>query len=191
MDTISVQEREVRDNEGRWYSLRVRPYLTLDNKSDGAVLMLVDIDALKQSEKEIAKSRDYAESVLLTTRSPLVVLTEDLRVHSANAAFCKTFKVSPGETEGHLIYELGNSQWNIPKLREFLEDILPRNSFFDDYEITHDYKDWTPHHAAQCPPVAGPGGGFPRKNPARHRRRDRQQADGGAGGASAVAGPEQ
>ena len=66
IDTISVQEREVRDKEGRWYSLRIRPYLALDNKLDGAVLMLVDIDALKQSEKQTAKSRDYAESILQT-----------------------------------------------------------------------------------------------------------------------------
>jgi len=140
IDTISERELEVQDTEGRWYSLRVRPYLTLDNKIDGVVLVLADIDTLKRSEREIAAARDYAEAILRTTRYPLVVLTAELRVHAANAAFYQTFKVPPGETNGRLIYELGNGQWNIPKLRELLEDILPRNSFFDDFDVTHDFE---------------------------------------------------
>src|SRR5207302_6065311 len=140
IDTISERELEVQDKEGRWYSLRVRPYLALDNKIDGVVLVLADIDALKRSEQEIASARDYAEAILRTTRYPLVVLTEELRVHTANAAFYKTFKVLPGETNGRLIYEVGNGQWNIPTLRVFLEDILPRNSFFEDFEVTHDFE---------------------------------------------------
>src|SRR3989442_882325 len=140
IDTISERELEVQDTEGRWYSLRVRPYLTLDNKIDGVVLVLADIATLKRSERDIAAARDYAEAILRTTRYPLLVLTAELRVHAANAAFCQTFKVPPGETNGRLIYELGNGQWNIPKLRELLEDILPRNSFFDDFEVTHDFE---------------------------------------------------
>ncbi len=140
IDTVQEREREVQDKQGRWYSVRARPYMTLDNRIDGAVLMLVDIDALKRSEQAIAVARDYAEGILRTTRYPLVVLTSDLRVDTANAAFYKTFRASPRETEGRLIYELGNGQWNIPKLREFLEDILPRNSFFDDFEVTHEFQ---------------------------------------------------
>jgi len=140
IDTSSERELGVQDNEGRWYSLRARPYLTLDNKIDGVVLVLSDIDTLKRSEQEIAAARDYAEAILRTTRYPLVVLTAELRVSTANAAFYKTFTVRPGETNGRLIYEVGNGQWNIPRLREFLEDILPRNSFFDDFEVTHDFE---------------------------------------------------
>jgi two-component system CheB/CheR fusion protein len=140
IDTVTERELEVQDEEGRWYSLRARPYLTLDNKIDGVVLVLADIDTLKRSEQEIAAARDYAEAILRTTRYPLVVLTADLRVTTANAAFYKTFNVPPGETNGRLIYEIGNGQWNIPKLRQLLEDILPRNSFFDDFEVTHDFE---------------------------------------------------
>src|SRR5438034_1765213 len=136
--TLSERELEVQSTDGRWYSLRGRPYLTLDNKIDGAVLVLVDIDALKRSEQETGGARDYAEAILQTTRHPLLVLTAELRVHTANAAFYKTFEVLPGETIGRLIYEVGNGQWNIPKVRELLEDILPRNSFFDDFEVAHD-----------------------------------------------------
>src|SRR5947199_1823286 len=125
IDTISERELEVQDNDGRWYSLRVRPYLTLDNKIDGVVLVLADIDTLKRSEQEITVARDYAEAILRTTRYPLVVLTAELRVHAANTAFYQTFKVPPGETNGRLIYELCNGQWNIPKFRVLLVDIQP------------------------------------------------------------------
>ncbi|HEV2669328.1 MAG TPA: chemotaxis protein CheB, partial [Blastocatellia bacterium] len=106
IDTVSVKEVEMRDGAGRWYSLRVRPYKTLDNKIEGAVVVLVDIDALKKTEREIGAARDYAEAILRTARDPLVVLRADLTVDSANEAFYKTFKVRPAETEGRSIYEL-------------------------------------------------------------------------------------
>ncbi|HKQ74714.1 MAG TPA: chemotaxis protein CheB [Blastocatellia bacterium] len=140
IDTVSAKELEAQDTEGRWYSMRVRPYKTLDNKIDGAVIALVDIDALKRSEAEIQEARDYAEAIVRTTRDPLLILNADLRVHTANEAYYYTFKVSPAESEGRLIYDLSNGQWNIPRLRELLEDILPRNSFFNDFEVTHDFE---------------------------------------------------
>jgi two-component system CheB/CheR fusion protein len=140
IDTVSVKEREVRDSAGRWHLLRVRPYKMLDNKIDGAVVALLDIDALKQTEREIKAQRDYAEAILRTVRDPLVVLSPDLRVETANDAFYKTFKVTPDVTEGRLIYDLGNHQWDIPKLRQLLEEIIPRNSFFNDYEVTHEFQ---------------------------------------------------
>ena len=138
----SVREREceLRDKAGRWYSLRVRPYLTVDNKVDGAVLVLVDINELKINEQALTGARDYAETILGTVRDPLVILDGDLRVHTANEAFYRIFKVSPAEAEGHLIFELGNNQWQIPKLRQLLEEILQRNSFFNNFEITHDFE---------------------------------------------------
>ena len=140
IDTISEREREVRDKTGRCYSLRARPYLTLDNKIDGSVLVLVDIDALKRSEQAIAAARDYAANTLKTVRDSLLVLDADLRVNHANEAFYKTFQVSPAESEGRLFFDLGNGQWNIPRLHQLLEGILPRNSFFNDYEVTRDFE---------------------------------------------------
>ena len=140
IDTVSVKEREARDGAGRWYSLRVRPYKTLDNKIDGAVVALLDIDALKQTELEIKAARDYAEAILRTARDPLVVLGADLRMETANDAFYKTFKVSPDATEGRLIYDLGNRQWDIPQLRQLLEEIIQRNSAFNDYEVTQEFQ---------------------------------------------------
>jgi PAS domain S-box-containing protein len=72
-------------------------------------------------------------------REPLVVLDTNLRVISVNHSFYQTFKVTPEDTEGKLIYDLGNRQWNIPKLRVFLEEIIPRNNRFENFEVEHEF----------------------------------------------------
>jgi two-component system CheB/CheR fusion protein len=87
----------------------------------------------------VIKSLEYSESIIDTVREPLIVLDQDLRVVSASRSFYDFFKVKPEETVGQLIYDLGNKQWNIPKLRELLEDILPKKATFDDYEVEHDF----------------------------------------------------
>ena len=79
------------------------------------------------------------EDVVETIREPLLVLNSDLKVISANRSFYEFFKVKPEETVGQLIYNLGSKQWNIPKLRELLETILPQKTTFDDYEVEHDF----------------------------------------------------
>ena len=95
---------------------------------------------LKQAEQIALKARRYAESIVETVREPLVVLDAHLEVVTANRSFFKTFKVAPEETEGKLIYEIGNRQWDIPRLREFLEEIIPKNASFDDFEVKHDFE---------------------------------------------------
>jgi PAS domain S-box-containing protein len=77
------------------------------------------------------------EDIVETVREPLIVLDPDLRVLSANRSFYKSFRVTPEETIGNLIYDLGNRQWDIPGLRKLLEEILPENNKFDDYEVEH------------------------------------------------------
>jgi PAS domain S-box-containing protein len=80
------------------------------------------------------------DSILDSIREPLVVLDSDLIVVKANQSFYRTFNVSPERTEGVLIYELGNRQWDIPKLRELLEEILPKNTHFNDFEVEHHFE---------------------------------------------------
>ncbi len=84
-------------------------------------------------------ARELAESILNTVREPLIVLDQDLRVVTISRSFYEVFKVSPEETVGQHIYDLGNKQWDIPKLRELLETILPQKTTFDDYEVEHDF----------------------------------------------------
>ena len=139
MDHLAVKEVEVRNREGRWYSLRLKPYRTLDQRIDGVVLALVDIDTLKRSLGEAEEARNFAQGIVETLREPLLVLDGDLRVISANSAFYQVFQGVPQETENRLIYELGDRQWNIPALRKLLEEILPRDSVFQDFAVDADF----------------------------------------------------
>ncbi len=125
--------RDVRDAQGRWYSLRILPSVGPDGTTDGAVMMLIDIDAAK-------RGLDFAEAIVETVREPLVTLNQNLQVLEANKAFYETFHSARHETEGRLIYDLGNGQWNIPQLRELLENILPTHSTFRDFEVTHEFE---------------------------------------------------
>ena len=93
----------------------------------------------KMKKLEIQDALEYTKSIINTVREPLIILYEDLSVALANRSFYQAFKVKPGETEGKLIYDLGNRQWDIPKLRELLEDILPKTTSFDNFEVEHDF----------------------------------------------------
>lgn len=140
VSTGAELEREVLDQTGRWYSLLARPYITLDKKVDGAVLLMMDINELKQGEQAVAAARDYAENTVETVRDPLLVLNAELCVESANRSFYRAFRVEPSETIGTFIYELGNHQWDIPRLRELLEEILPHSTSIEAFQVEHDFE---------------------------------------------------
>jgi two-component system CheB/CheR fusion protein len=133
MESGNRKPRDIRDSHGRWYSLRILPSVGPDGKIDGAVLMLIDIDAAK-------RGLDFAEAIVETVREPLVILNQNLQVMKANKTFYESFQATRVETEGHLIYDLGNRQWNIPKLRELLENILPAHATFRDFEVIHEFE---------------------------------------------------
>src|SRR3954471_10794261 len=88
----------------------------------------------------VEEALTYAESIIDTVRDPLLVLDAELRVRSASRSFYEDFAVEPRETEGRLVYELGNGQWDIPELRTLLEGILPEAGSFRDFEVTHDFE---------------------------------------------------
>jgi PAS domain S-box-containing protein len=93
----------------------------------------------KRAEQAVQEAREYAESIVETVREPLVVLDNDLRVISVNRSFCQTFNVTPEDAEGKLIYDLGNRQWDISKLRVLLEEIIPRDNQFQNFEVEHEF----------------------------------------------------
>jgi len=132
---MAVREYEVQDRQGRWFILRAHPYRTAENKIEGAILLLIDIDELKRT----TESRDYSQAIINTLHEPLVVLRPDLRVNTANRAFYELLDTVPRETEGQLIYELGGGVWDFPQLRELLEQTVPRNHSFTDFELTRDF----------------------------------------------------
>ena len=100
---------------------------------------IVDGTVAKQLETEIQDAREFAENIVETVREPLVVLNSDLKILTANHSFYDTFKVTPEETIGNFIYDLGNRQWDIPKLRILFEEILPHDTVFNGYEVEHDF----------------------------------------------------
>jgi len=137
VDTTTLQEREVQEKgAGRWHLLRVRPYKTWDSKMDGAVLSFQDVDSLKRT---LDQTRQFADAIIENAREPMVILDAGLRITTANRAFYQTFQVSHEETEGRLIYDLGNGQWNIPRLRALFDDISQNNARIDDFEVEHEF----------------------------------------------------
>lgn len=128
IETASNREFDVRNKSGHWYSLRLRPYRTIENTVDGAVVMLVDIDVLKRAS-------EYIRSIVRTVREPLLVLDADLRVRTASRAYYERFRVSSDDTEGRFVYEIGGGEWDIPELRRLLDAVLRVQSPFDDFEV--------------------------------------------------------
>ena len=98
------------------------------------------IAELKRAEQTFEKVQIYTKSILETIREPLIVLTPDLKVISANHSFYETFQVLPKETEGRFIFDIGNHQWDIPALRELLEEIIPKNTHFNNFEVDHEFQ---------------------------------------------------
>ena len=135
LETLSVREREVQTEGGHWYNLRIRPYRTLENKIDGVVLVLLDIDAIKRSVATLEVARNYAEAIVETVQVPLIVLESDLQVNKANRSFYESFQVSPTETTQSL-FELGN----IPELRSLLSDVFANNTPMQNFEVEHHFE---------------------------------------------------
>jgi diguanylate cyclase (GGDEF)-like protein/putative nucleotidyltransferase with HDIG domain/PAS domain S-box-containing protein len=94
----------------------------------------------KRARRVVQEALEYADNIVATVREPLLVLGADLKVVSANRSFYRTFKVTPEETDGKFLYNLGNRQWDIPKLRELLERILPEKTTFNDFKVEHDFE---------------------------------------------------
>ncbi|MGC1309541.1 MAG: chemotaxis protein CheB [Phormidesmis sp.] len=140
IETLAVQEREVQDSAGHWYQLRIRPYRTADNRIDGAVITLIDIDTIKRTLQQLESARLYAERIVETVREPLVVVNEARQVVTANPGFYETFQVSAKETEGRSLFELGNGQWNLPELRTALDNLFTHNIQIQEFEVEHDFE---------------------------------------------------
>ncbi len=137
IQTLHTQEQEVQTQAGHWYNLRICPYRTTENKIDGVVMVLIDIDALKRNARILEQARNYAETIVETVQTPLVALDADFRVNTANRSFYTTFEVSQSETSKSSLFELGNGQWNIPQLRSILEEILVSDVELHNFELDH------------------------------------------------------
>ena len=141
LDTLIPREREVRTVDGSWYLASMKPYRTLDNIIAGAVLTFTNVTEFKLASIKLADADEararLAEGIVNTVVEPLIVLDGSLKVISASRSFYEHFQVKEIETVGRKIYALGNGQWDIPALRQLLEDILPREQVIERYEVKH------------------------------------------------------
>jgi len=138
LDSLIPREKQVRTANNEWFLARIIPYRTLENVIDGVVLTFSDISALKATEAEAQVAREYAQNIVDTIREPLVILNGKFEVVSASRAFYDIFNVSPERVQGKMLYLIGNHQWDIPRLHELLENVLPKKRSFENFEVEHD-----------------------------------------------------
>jgi two-component system CheB/CheR fusion protein len=139
LESLVPTDQPVRTNNGAAYLARIQPYRTLDNVIDGVVLTFADISQRIAAEQAEHAARLLAEGIIDTVRDPLLVLDAAMIVISASQPFYSHFGVTPEQTVGKRIYDLGNRQWDIPALRELLETILPRHETFENFIVEHDF----------------------------------------------------
>ncbi|MBE0597756.1 MAG: PAS domain-containing protein, partial [Desulfuromonadales bacterium] len=137
--TLKSDSREVRSRSDEWYAVHLVPYRTRENVIAGVILTFTSVTGLKQAEIEAREAREFAENILATLREPLLVLNGELQVVSASPAFYRAFQVSPRVTVDVPVFQLGNNQWDIPELRHLLQEIIPENTTFNDFQVTHDF----------------------------------------------------
>ena len=130
IETVVTREEEVRDQEGRWYRLQIRPYTTVDKRVDGAVISIVDIDVLKRALGAAEWARDYARATVEAVQTPLVVLDEQLEILSANGAFRERYGAPRLALTGSDLYDLFDGAWDFPELRAAMDGVLARNERF-------------------------------------------------------------
>ena len=139
LNTLVFRETEVPDKNGNRYLMRILPYRTTENVIDGAVVTFIDITERKQAEKKEHDAKIFLEAIVETVRESLIILDKDLRVISANRSFYRIFETSKEETENKYIFEIKNRSWDIPALRKLMEEILPENTVFNDFEVEHEF----------------------------------------------------
>jgi two-component system CheB/CheR fusion protein len=120
IDSVAPLEREVQDRQGRWYSLRIRPYKNVDNKIDGAVLALFDVDAPKRYEDRLSAATELARCVLEAAANPFAVVDHELRVSAANDGFARILGKGNVEVRQQPLDAIVADRWSLAPLRELL-----------------------------------------------------------------------
>lgn len=128
----AIREREVQDSEGRIYLATIRPYTSLANRVDGAVLALLDVSAPLRIARETVEA-------LIAVRDPILLLDSNLVVQRANQAFYDNFGVVREHTEGRSVFDLGDSHWDVPALRELLQEVIPKRRNFEGFVVEYEF----------------------------------------------------
>lgn len=135
LDRLEAKTREIQTRDGHWVQVRIQPYRTSDNVISGAVVTCTDLTRLKKSELQARQAQRISEAIIETTREPLLILSGELRIVSANRAFYRTFDLSASQTIDRRIYEIDGGSFDLPELRHLLEEIIPERREIQDYAI--------------------------------------------------------
>jgi two-component system CheB/CheR fusion protein len=136
LQTQSAVEREVRSDNGQYFSRRVLPYLTADQHLEGVVITFIDLTDRKRAADLVNEARLQAENVLATVREPLLVLDDSLRVRSANASFYRAFELGPADVVDQPLFSLQAGTWNTSPLQHSFDDMLTHKSELNDFELS-------------------------------------------------------
>jgi len=126
---------EIQDISGQWFALRIWPYSGIDERTEGAVIALVDINAAKKRELRSGDEREALSEVLEAVDYGLAVLDGPLNVQTANGSFCRMCNVAPNDVLGKSLFELGAGRWNAPGLRRSIEKLWSEGGAFDGFEV--------------------------------------------------------
>ncbi len=124
METLGTHEVEVQDDGGRWYLLRVRPYRTSDDKIEGLVMILLDIDQLRRSQEGFLDARDFARSIVDTMPVPVVVLKDDCSIETTNSAFRELASMRASELSGRSFPDLVELLWGMKEIAPHLDGLM-------------------------------------------------------------------
>lgn len=137
--TLVPRQRDLPGTQGEHYLMRIHPYRTVHDRIEGVVVTLTNITELTKARRSAEDAKTLAENVVNTVRQPLIVLTADLRVQAANMSFYELFQVSPEQTLGKSIFELGDRQWDISELARLLGEVLPEKKALQDFPVEHTF----------------------------------------------------
>ena len=129
---------DLQTKSGEWYAVEIRPYRTVQNAIKGVVISFNNI-TLRTQTHAVQTARILAENVFDTVREPLLLIDANLQVVSANHAFFHLFQVTPEETLGRPLIQLGKDDWDIPALINLVESVIEKNTTFQDYELEHKF----------------------------------------------------
>ena len=123
LDTLNTREVEIQDRDGRFHILKIRPYRTTDNKIEGVVLVMLDVDQLRRSQIDLSSARDFARGVIEAVQIPVLVLARNLTVRFANDAFRGLTNLSSPELDGRLFPDIASRIWGLESIGEELEQV--------------------------------------------------------------------
>ncbi len=153
LDTFIYEEKEVHTKDGAWFLMRILPYRTVEKTIEGVVITFTEIDKLKKAAHELEEAhaenvaleaaRGLADAIVDTVKEPLIVLGEELNVVTANRSFLSMFQTTAEEIKEKSVFDIGTGQWDVPRLKKLLQNLLPTDTRIEGFEVAYKFPDHT------------------------------------------------